>query len=113
MTAGPDLIPSFLVKDCAKILAKPVTILFNIILRTSTFLDVWKQPRITPIYKNGDRSNVTNYRPITIINNLAKVFEHVLHILIYPHVSNMITDSQRGFVKGRSTVTNLVLKRGG
>ncbi|XP_063931190.1 uncharacterized protein LOC135143240 [Zophobas morio] len=99
MTAGPDLIPSFLVKDCATILAKPVTILFNIILRTSTFPDVWKQSRITPIYKNGDRSNVTNYRPITIINNLAKVFEHVLHILIYPHVSNMITDSQHGFVK--------------
>ncbi|XP_063912643.1 uncharacterized protein LOC135129422 [Zophobas morio] len=99
MTAGPDLIPSFLVKHCATILAKPVTILFNIILRTSTFPDVGKQSRITPIYKNGDRSNVTNYRPITIINNLAKVFEHVLHILIYPHVSNMITDSQHGFVK--------------
>ena len=108
-TAGPDSIPSFLMKDCATILCKPLTIIFNLILKTSTYSQKWKLSRVTPIFKKGSRNDVTKYRPITIIDNFAKVFEILLHSLIYDHVSTLLSCRQHGFVKGRSTVTNLFL----
>jgi hypothetical protein len=80
-------------------LAKPLTYIFN-------FPVAWKMSHVTPVFKSGDRSDVTNYRPIC---NFSKVFEHVLHCLVYPHVSHMIIDSQHSFMKGRSTVTNLAV----
>jgi hypothetical protein len=109
MTAGPDLVPSFLIKDCGAVLAKPLTYIFNLILKSSIFPVAWKMSHVTPVFKSGDRSDVTNYRPISLICNFSKVFEHVLHSLVYPHVSHMIIDSQHGFMKGRSTVTNLAV----
>ena len=78
LTAGPDMIPSFLVKDCATIFAKPLSIIFNLILGESVFSNSWKISRIVPIHKSGRRNEIGNYRPITLINNFAKVFEIVL-----------------------------------
>ena len=73
MTCGPDNIPSFLVKDCAYVLAQPLCMLFNLSLKQNTFPDVWKAASVCPILKNGDTSEVTNYRPIILLCNFAKV----------------------------------------
>ena len=122
MTAGPDLVPSFLLRDCATVFAKPLSIIYNMILKTCRFPLLWKLSRVSPIYKAGDRSEISNYRPVSIMNNFAKVFEYVLHPIIYSHVSHLLSTKQHGFMKGRSTVTNLtvfsqfvseVLDRGG
>ena len=110
LTAGPDLIPSFLVKDCATILSKPLTAIFNMIFTSCKFPEVWKESRVTPVFKCGDRSDFSNYRPITIINNFAKIFEQVVHSFICPHISGILSTCQHGFVKGRSTITNLAVK---
>lgn len=48
-----------------------------------------------------------NYRPISILNNFAKVLETVIYSRIYPLVSNYISNDQHGFVEKRSTVSNL------
>ena len=53
---------------------------------------------------------VINYRPITIILNFGKIFEIISHSTIYSHVSGTISSDQHGFMKGRSTVSNLVCK---
>src|SRR5699024_7272751 len=84
--------------------------IFNIIFKYSVFPDKWKISSIRPIHKKGNFAEIENYRPITYINNFAKVFEIMLHNLIYPHVSNYIIPQQHGFVKGRSTITNLFVK---
>lgn len=110
MTAGPDSIPSFLVRDCATVLKKPLTAIFNLILKQSIFPKIWKESRIIPVFKSGNRDEVTNYRPITLINNFSKVFEIVLHSQMYSHVANYLAPQQHGFIKGRSTATNLFLK---
>jgi hypothetical protein len=51
---------------------------------------------------------ITNYRPIAIINNFAKIFEFILFERIYHHISSKISVNQHGFMARRSTVTNLV-----
>ncbi|CAH1382936.1 unnamed protein product [Tenebrio molitor] len=111
MTAGPDLVPSFLIKDCDAVLAKPLTYeyIFNLILKSSIFPVAWKMSHVTPVFTSGDRSDVTNYRPISLICNFSKIFEHVLHSFVYPHVSHMIIKSQHDFMKSCSTVTNLAV----
>lgn len=107
-TAGPDNIPSFILRDCCSVFAKPLTKIFNLCLRSSIFPDVWKLSYLCPVFKKGDRADVSNYRPITIINNFAKVFESILYTRLYNFFSEKLVDCQHGFVRGRSTVTNLI-----
>mgnify|MGYP005983962267 FL=1 len=68
---------------------------------------VWKTSKIVPVFKSGDKANVTKYRPIATIPNVAKLFECILSSAIYSHVIGNIANEQHGFVKGRSTATNL------
>lgn len=107
MTAGDDQIPSFLVKDCAHALVKPLSILFNLSLQSSSFPNRWKIARLCPILKTGDPSILSNYRPIAIISNLSKVFEISIYSQLYPQVKNCISPFQHGFTENRSTITNL------
>lgn len=106
-TTGPDKIPAFLIRDCASVLAQPLKILFNLAIETTTFPNMWKMSKIVPVFKKGERANVENYRPITIVNNFSKVFEILLHEHTYFYMHNRLSQFQHGFIKGRSTVTNL------
>lgn len=108
MTCGPDLIPSFFVKDCAQVLAYPLQTIFNLSLRLGIFPDDWKTASVCPILKSGDPSCVQNYRPITLLCNFAKAFEISLYNRIYPHFKNIISPDQHGFMEKRSTNTNLI-----
>ena len=64
---------------------------------------LWKKADITPIYKKGDASQVSNYRPISILPAMCRLFERIL-----AHHNRLITDAQYGFVKGRSTELQLL-----
>lgn len=107
-TSGRDMIPSFLVKDCANCIVTPLYKIFNLILSTQIFPDVWKIARICPVLKGGDGSEVTNYRPISILNNFAKVLEMSVYTSIFPQIKPLISNFQHGFMPCRSTVTNLI-----
>ncbi len=106
-TAGPDMIPAFLVKDCAAVFCKPLKFLYNLAISTQTFPNIWKISKIIPLFKKDDRSIIENYRPISILDNFSKVFESLLFDTVSHQISNHISDYQHGFVQGRSTVTNL------
>ena len=73
----------------------------------SLYPSKWKTSRICPIFKKGDRQNVENYRPISILNVFSKCFEIVLCDRLFFHIKSDIVPEQHGFVRGRSTVTNL------
>ena len=107
-TMGPDGIPSFLLKDCACVFAKPLVFIFNLIIKTSTFPLSWKTAIICPSFKKGNLADVSNYRPISLLNNFAKIFESILYKYIYREVKRYISPYQHGFMEKRSTVTNLV-----
>ena len=105
---GPDGVPPKLLKNCAHTLMKPLTILFNKSLQTGSVPDNLKKSRIVPIFKSGKKSNAANYRPIVIIPTVAKLFESIVHTRIKEFVNGKIAHNQHGFVKNRSTATNLL-----
>lgn len=109
LTSGTDNIPSFLVKDCIGCLAYPLEIIFNKAVKAEKFPSRWKEAKIIPIHKAGTKSEITNYRPITILSNFAKLFEIVVYNRIYFSVKNIISDTQHGFMSLRSTATNLAI----
>lgn len=109
MTSGTDNIPSFIVKDCAGVLSCPLAKIFNLCLNNKQYPSVWKETKICPVYKSGRKDNIENYRPISIISNLSKVFEIILYNRIYPLISRQLSQYQHGFVSKRSTVTNLFI----
>ena len=58
MTMGPDLIPAFLLKDCSSVFVKALTVIFNLILRTSCFPEFWKLSRVCPAFVQSTRKEI-------------------------------------------------------
>lgn len=108
MSAGLDGIPCTVVKDCARCFGKPLTKIFRMCLSKGVFPSVWKNAKVCPVFKAGDHTLVSNYRPISMISVFAKVFEMYIYDLLMPYFSSLISISQHGFCTGRSTVTNLL-----
>ncbi|XP_030767047.1 uncharacterized protein LOC115890839 [Sitophilus oryzae] len=84
VTAGPDSVPSFIVRDCAAVFSKALTKIFNLALRTNTFPDAWKNVKICPVFKSGNVNGTGNYRPIAILSNFAKAFEMYIFTKLFP-----------------------------
>lgn len=105
---GPDGVPAYIVKGCSDVLVRPLCYLFNLSLQMCNFPSVLKSAKICPLYKTGDKSNVENYRPISILSCISKVFESIIYKYIYDHVKVSITQHQHGFVSKKSTTTNLL-----
>ena len=81
-----------------------ITCLFSVSLRQ------WKTHYITPIFKSGDKASVKNYRPISLLPILSKVLERIVFDQIYDHITSLtICSKQFGFLRGRSTVQQLLV----
>jgi len=65
---------------------------------TGVFSDIWKQSFVTPIYKSGDKSNVRNYRPITKLSAIPKLFEAIITKKLISLLVNYISPAQHGFL---------------
>ena len=107
---SPDGIPSAVLKVLSYELCTPLYILFKMSIDSGTCPLQWKNADITPIYKKGDASQVSNYRPISILPAMCRLFERILADDINFHLyhNRLITDAQYGFVKGRSTELQLL-----
>lgn len=106
--SSPDNIPSVFYKNLSSTICLPLSILYNKSIHGGVFPSVWKISNITPTFKSGNKSDVCNYRPISILAAASKVFERIVFNKLYQHVKNYITPVQHGFVSGRSTLTNLL-----
>lgn len=109
LSAGPDKLPVQVLKNCKFILSYILTKLFNLSLSSGTFPSQWKTSHVTPVFKNGDKSLVNNYRPISKFCIVSKLFESIVSNKIAPFIYGVVSTSQHGFIKGRSTVTNLLV----
>jgi hypothetical protein len=74
-----------MLKIVANIIAPSLTYIFNLSLSTGIFIDIWKNARVNPTYKEGSRRNMGNYRPISILPILSKVFEKEVFRQIYQY----------------------------
>ena len=90
----------------------------NLSLVTATFPSDWKLAKVTPIYKDGCKSDVGNYRPISVLNIISKIIERAVHNQLYEYLTmcNILSPSQSGFRSNHSTnstlldVTDYILK---
>jgi len=111
---GPDMILSQFVKSSKDITVPIMTIMFNHIFNTGIFPDDWADSVICPLHKSGSRSDPNNYRGISLINIVCKVFSSVLNARLYTwaEANDKIDESQAGFRKGYSTIDNLFTLNG-
>lgn len=105
---GPDNISPVVLKNCAESLAFPLLHIFNSSLSTSKFPTRWKTSYLTPIFKSGSRGNVENYRGVAILPTIGKLFESIVTRVLTEKFRKIISKTQHGFMKYRSTATNLV-----
>lgn len=81
---------------------------FYTIIAGGTFPERWGVSSVTPIFKNGTRNIVSNYRPISKISIFGKVFESIINKTLLQHVMAVVSPHQHGFIPKRSTCTNLL-----
>jgi len=109
LSSGPDDISARFFKETSFILSDIINFLFNKSLQTGVFHDKWKTSYVTQIFKKGDRSQVSNYRPISKISILPKLFSKLVNNQIFPLCEKIICNKQHGFRPKHSSVTNLCI----
>ena len=70
-----DKIPAKMLRIAADVIAPSLTFIFNLSLSTGIFVDDWKNARVTPIHKDGSKLVMDNYRPISVLPIISKIFE--------------------------------------
>jgi hypothetical protein len=101
---GPDGISARLLYNCRDSIVFPLFHLFRHYLDENVFPDVWKTSSVIPVFKSGDSSLVSNYRPISILPHIAKLFESIVYHCTKRNLNHIIIDDQHGFRQGKSTV---------
>lgn len=105
--SGPDGIHPVFLKNCASVLCYPLSQIFKTSLSSGIFPQQWKSSYVVPIFKKGDKHNIENYRPISKLNVMGKLFEKIVFDIIFPCIRPHIISNQHGFVTKKSTETNL------
>ena len=95
---------------CDDSIVLPLKLIFQNILLTGIFPELWKCANITPIHKKGDKQLTKHYRPISLLPICSKLFEKIVFKYLYNYlISNaLLTDNQSGFRPGDSTINQLI-----
>ena len=94
-----------LIKIAAEPLSVPFTQIYNQSIETSIVPNILKVSQVTPVYKPGDATDPTNYRPISTLSSFSKVFEKLIYNQLYNVLEkySVLYKYQFGFRKGYST----------
>ena len=109
-STGPDGIPGYILKKFSHVFAPILTKLFRKSYNNGIVPAELKTANVVPLFKCGDRLQPQNYRPISLTPIIAKIFEGIFHDALIAHteINSIICPEQHGFLKGRSTNTNLI-----
>ncbi len=107
---GPDNLYPRVLQEIRAEIAYPLKLIFENSLRNNKLPTDWKSANVTPIYKKGDKKSVENYRPISLTCVASKILEAIIRDQILNHFiyNNYFTNRQYGFIKGRSTIIQLL-----
>ena len=110
--SGPDCIPVVVLKNCEPELSYILAKLLNNCPKESCFPDCWKVSSVVPVFKNvGERSTAKNYRPVSLLSVVSKVFEKLVNNRIVDHLDKcgLFSDFQYGFRSSPSTADLLAV----
>jgi len=104
-SCGYDNISTKLLKYVKQELVDSITLIINQSIASGVFPDLLKIAKVTPIYKKGDKHLFENYRPVSVLSSVSKVFEKVLYVQIFDYFSKnkLFYSSQYGFRQNHST----------
>lgn len=104
MSTGYDDVCTKVVKYVSSAIAPILSHVFNLCIEQGIFPEKLKYTIIKPIYKKGEKSKLTNYRPIAMISIFSKILERIIYNNLYQYFENnrILANEQKGFRKGRS-----------
>ena len=108
--SGLDCIPVMVLKNCEPEVSYIIAEFFNKCLKESCFPDCWKVSSVVPVFKNvGQRSTAKNYRPVSLLSMVSKVFEKLVNNRIVDHKEKcgLFSDFQCGIRPSQSTANLL------
>ena len=102
-------IPNKTLKETANIIGPSLTDIFNFSVLTKVFPDDMKTGKVAPVYKPGDKEDLNNYRPISVLPTVARVFEKILYGQVYEYFTSnkLLGNEQFGFRTLHSTALAL------
>lgn len=106
-SSGYDEIPMPVIKHASKYLIKPIAHVINSSFVTGIFPNKLKISKIVTIFKKGNTNDPVNYRPLSILPAMSKIYERVMYVQFVKFLenNNLFDIEQHGFRMGRSTVT--------
>ena len=115
---GPGSFPTKILKYVVDIIAKPICDLVNMSILNGVFPDALKIAEVIPVFKKGNKLLCNNFRPISLLSNLSKIFEKIIHERTYNFLNEckLFYNLQFGFRHNYSTnhalikITELIRK---
>ena len=107
---GHDNISIRMLKICGNTICKPLELIFKQALTTGVFPSEWKKGNIVPCYKKGDKQNIKNYRPVSLLPICGKFFERLIFNEMFSFflANNLLAPNQSGFKPGDSCINQLL-----
>ena len=93
----------------SKVFSVPLTLIFKESIKTGKIPAVWKDARVTPLFKKGEKSNPGIYRPVSLTSMVCKCMEKIVRTSVVDHLirNQLLSDAQFGFRNGRSCILQL------
>ena len=101
--------PPILLEKTAKTFSESIKNLLNNIGRLHKVPGSWKHDLVSPIFKNGIKSELKNYRPVTLLNIISKVFEKFVLMFLSEYLLKKFASCQFCFVHRRSVILQLIM----
>lgn len=108
-SSGYDEISNNLLKKCKHVICQPLSFLINLSFIEGVFPEQLKLSLVRPLFKKGDANQYSNYRSITLLSGISKLFEMAVNCQLadFCKMNNIISPMQHGFVKNKGTDTAL------